>query len=133
MDSKEQFLIDYFKKCLKNDTLTDYTLTWIHNNYNKLSSEEPSWYIWQDYLFHFLDKYNLDMWHDKMEYDKIYEIYLDVGFSEEAASSHAKRVRGLMDEPADTMGWGHEPNIFCWLPRLLSGRRIESYNIKDYY
>ena len=132
MESHKQFLIDYFKICLKNDNLTDYTLIWINNNHERLSSEN-SWHIWFDYLIHFSEKHNLRKWHDVMSYSKLYEIYIDVGFSAESASLHAKRVQKLMKDDDNCMGWRHDPNIFYWLPRLLPKGRNDNYNINDYY
>ena len=136
--NKREFLIAYFTRCLGKE-LNEYTLKWIENNYERLgeSDEDRSFHIWGDYINHFHTKHGFEeFWHDILSYERIYEIYIDIGFSEEIASKKAKHVKALMDESLidkNCMGWSHEPSVYAWLDRLLPGRRKENYKIETYY
>ena len=111
--------------------MNDYTLNWLEENYSRLgeTDEDKSFHIWGDYINHFYNKTRI--------YRVLpYEIYIDIGFSEEIATKKAKHVKALMDESKidkNFMGWSHEPSVYAWLDRLLPPRKKENYKIETYY
>ena len=114
---KKQILMDYFKKKLDNNDLKDYTLDWIDRNYQKLNTTVTECHLWNKYTKIFQEKYNLGEWHNIMTYDVVYNIYMDVGFSDKYANLCASHVRRLMleyENDNQTIGWSHQPNIFYW-------------------
>ncbi len=122
------FMIAYFEKCLDNK-VNEYTLNWIRNNSHRLPEENSS-HIWQDYINHFAEKRFKSFWHDIIPFNAIYEIYIEIGFSESSAKKLALRVRNLMETPNSS--WYHDPSVYAWLPRLLPYTRRETYQIADY-
>ena len=139
MDWKKEFLIEYFTRCLGKE-LNEYTLKWIESNYERLgeSYEDRSFHIWGDYINHFHTKHGFgEFWHGILPYERIYELYIDIGFSEEIATTKAKHVKALMNESEideNCMGWSHMPSVYAWLDSLLPPRiKKENYKIEIYY
>ena len=137
--NKKEFLIAYFTRCLGKG-LNEYTLKWIESNYERLgeSDEDRSFHIWGKYINSFWVKHCFEeFWHEILPYERIYEIYIDIGFSEEIATKKAKHVKTLMDESEidkNCMGWSHEPSVYAWLDMLLPPRiKKENYKIETYY
>ena len=151
------FLCDYFKFALKNDTLNDRALKWIENNHQRLlvkyineegkeEQEQPSWLfdekftsiedVREEEVSYRYGKSEDRYWHKTMSYDRIYEIYKNLGFNHEESRKLARRVRSLMieyEEDKADMGWGHQPSVYAWLPPVFCRVRKESLDIQDYY